>query len=367
MAGLLGIAPEELALIGGLLSGKKGENWGQHFMQLAAAQDAKKRQKMQEEMWQEEMGLKKEDRSMRQQQIAAQQEQQRRQQEQEAQRQQALAQMFQNDPRMQQLAQLDPKMALERSFPKPQMQFAPNGQAVDMSQLQPGGNYAPAEKPDIRFAPNGQVVDMRQVKPGTSFAPPREPKEPSPGQYDAARGVIIDPRTGQAKPVTMPDGSPLAPKDGKGEKPLTEGQAKGSMYLGMMENAEKSIAKIKGFDPTKLTNQTMLALARGDVPVIGKAGNLMAGAAPQQYAQATFQWTEAMLRQLTGAAAPEQEVWRQTRTFWPMPGDSPEVVAQKAQARAAAQEQMKIVAGPGAAQVAKQGGASGGWGIREIK
>jgi hypothetical protein len=55
MAGLLGIAPEELALIGGLLSGKKGENWGQHFMQLAAAQDAKKRREQQEMLMKQQM------------------------------------------------------------------------------------------------------------------------------------------------------------------------------------------------------------------------------------------------------------------------------------------------------------------------
>jgi hypothetical protein len=159
-----------------LLSGKKGENWGQHFMQLAAAQDAKKRQKMQEEMWQEEMGLKKEDRSMRQQQIAAQQEQQRRQQEQESQRQQALAQMFQNDPRMQQLAQLDPKMALERSFPKPQMQFAPNGQAVDMSQLQPGQNFAktPDWKDPEYVATQKAIRAAGAPSVTTNVMPPRE-------------------------------------------------------------------------------------------------------------------------------------------------------------------------------------------------
>jgi hypothetical protein len=55
MAGLLGIAPEELALIGGLLSAKKGDNWGQHFMQLAAAQDAKKRREQQEMLMKQQM------------------------------------------------------------------------------------------------------------------------------------------------------------------------------------------------------------------------------------------------------------------------------------------------------------------------
>jgi hypothetical protein len=55
MAGLLGIAPEELALIGGLLSGKKGDNWGMHFAQLAAAQDAKRRREQQEMLLKQQM------------------------------------------------------------------------------------------------------------------------------------------------------------------------------------------------------------------------------------------------------------------------------------------------------------------------
>lgn len=40
------------------------------------------------------------------------------------------------------------------------------------------------------------------------------------GQYDAERGALIDPRTGQAKPVTM-DGKPLAPKAKSGPMSVT--------------------------------------------------------------------------------------------------------------------------------------------------
>lgn len=40
------------------------------------------------------------------------------------------------------------------------------------------------------------------------------------GQYDAERGVLIDPRTGEAKPVTM-DGRPLAPKAKSGPMSVT--------------------------------------------------------------------------------------------------------------------------------------------------
>lgn len=63
-------------------------------------------------------------------------------------------------------------------------------------------------------------IDLRGAQAGAqkanavqSYAAAREASN-KPGTYDAERGVIVDPRTGQAKPVLM-DGQPLAPKPGK--------------------------------------------------------------------------------------------------------------------------------------------------------
>ncbi len=41
------------------------------------------------------------------------------------------------------------------------------------------------------------------------------------GQYDAERGMLIDPRTGSATPVVGPDGKPLAPKSRSGPMSVT--------------------------------------------------------------------------------------------------------------------------------------------------
>jgi hypothetical protein len=159
--------------------------------------------------------------------------------------------------------------------------------------------------------------------------------------------LAVDPRAGTGRVVTGPDGQPL----NKGQKPLTESQAKGALYLGMMQDSEKAIDALK-FNPATIQNQTLIAFARGDIPKLPKAvQNAFAGTEAQKYTQATFQWSEAMLRQLTGANAPETEVRRNASTYFPMPGDSKEVIAQKNQARKAMQDYIKIIAGHGSEQV----------------
>jgi hypothetical protein len=159
--------------------------------------------------------------------------------------------------------------------------------------------------------------------------------------------LAVDARSGTGRPVMGPDGKPLS----KGGKPLTESQGTASFYLGMMGDAEKALAATK-FDPTSPKNQTYLAFARGDLPKLPKAIQNAAAPAPaQQYAQGMFQWTEAMLRATTGATAPEPEVWRVAKTYFPMPLDKPENIAQKNQARLQMQDYLRIKAGHGAEQV----------------
>jgi hypothetical protein len=64
--------------------------------------------------------------------------------------------------------------------------------------------------------------------------------------------------------------------------------------------------------------------------------------------QAQDQWSEAYLRFKTGAAATEPEVTRNNRTFFPVFGDKPDQIAQKALAREQAERDIGIVAGRGA-------------------
>ena len=126
-------------------------------------------------------------------------------------------------------------------------------------------------------------------------------------------------------------------------KDLTEAQGKASTFQSQMVSASNTVKSLEaaGFDPTSFKSQTAVRLAGG-------AANPLIPVTAQQYKQAQDQWSEAYLRFKTGAAATEQEVLRNNRTFFPVFGDKPEQIAQKAAAREQAEKDIGIAAGRGA-------------------
>jgi len=126
-------------------------------------------------------------------------------------------------------------------------------------------------------------------------------------------------------------------------KDLTEAQGKASTFQSQMVSASNTVKNLEaaGFDPTSFKSQTAVKLAGG-------AANPLIPVTAQQYKQAQDQWSEAYLRFKTGAAATEQEVLRNNRTFFPVFGDKPDQIAQKAAAREQAEKDIGIAAGRGA-------------------
>lgn len=274
------------------------------------------------------------------------------------------------------LAKIDPKDYTPESF-----------QAYVASGMKNPGALVPYRKPQ-----GPEVGQTREVKTGGKVftyewngkewkkiadAPMWKPESgesaPRPQLYDGPNGPVwITPpgRGGSSAtaPVLGPDNQPIPAK--KREQALTESQSRGTLFLGQMRAAEEAIKRLEGkIDPTSLSGQAGIAMAhKGTTSSFGAPLNMLAPKAAQQYNQAQEQWSEAFLRIKTGAASTKEEVIRNIRTFFPQPGDSAEVVAQKNQARATANKQMEILANQGVQQLdAQSGGASGGWGIREIK
>lgn len=147
--------------------------------------------------------------------------------------------------------------------------------------------------------------------------------------------VQINPKTGAIRPLGI--SKPLPPA-----KQLTEGQAKATTYASQMQAASNQIQQIEsgGFSPTGLKEQMQIGLAGGIT-------NIAAPAKAQQYKQAQEQWAESFLRAKTGAAATREEVEMNRKTFFPQPGDSPEVVRQKTLARTQAERDVLNMAGAG--------------------
>jgi hypothetical protein len=167
---------------------------------------------------------------------------------------------------------------------------------------------------------------------------------PSAGQVSEDGTFLIDTRTGRTTPIIGAGGQQIT----GGGKPLTESQGKASAFQSQMVSASNAVNTLEGqgFDPTSFASQTAVKLAGG-------VANPAIPVAAQQYKQAQDQWSEAYLRFKTGAAATEPEVVRNNRTFFPVFGDKPDQIAQKAAAREQAERDIGIAAGRGSMLGAK--------------
>jgi len=117
----------------------------------------------------------------------------------------------------------------------------------------------------------------------------------------------------------------------------TEVQSKSEKFGNRMELAEKNLKGIEG------EGTSVLGKIASGVPL----GEFAQSTAYQKYAQAKSSFIQAMLRDESGAAIGTPEFVRLEKEMFPQPGNPPEVLAQKAEARRVAIEAMKKAAGPG--------------------
>jgi hypothetical protein len=123
----------------------------------------------------------------------------------------------------------------------------------------------------------------------------------------------------------------------------TEGQKLAAGFASRMEAANQILEQLEpaGGLPTELTS-----MAAG-IPFFGGYAQRKAMTSEQQrYKQAADNWIRANLRKESGAAIPPEEMELEYETYFPMPGDGPDVIAQKADARRITTDAMKQNAGP---------------------
>jgi hypothetical protein len=165
-------------------------------------------------------------------------------------------------------------------------------------------------------------------------------KENQKAQYDAARGVLVDTRTGTATAVTGPDGKPLTR-----DKAMTEFQGKSAGFADRAQEADTILGQLHKTGPTGMglvasDRPGAIKSIAESVPLIGSglgaAVNVLPSAlggpnANQQRAeQAQRNFINAILRQESGAAIGAGEFDNATKQYFPQPGDTKEVIAQKA-------------------------------------
>jgi soluble lytic murein transglycosylase-like protein len=127
--------------------------------------------------------------------------------------------------------------------------------------------------------------------------------------------------------TTNPDGS-VSLTQGRqkpGEKPMTEGAARAGGFANRMVEAEKRVEALpKDFNPAGFWNGVA-----SRVP----GGNYALSKDFQLYRQAAEDWIRAKLRKESGAVIGADEMDAEFRQYFPQPGDSKEVIAQKKKSR----------------------------------
>lgn len=121
----------------------------------------------------------------------------------------------------------------------------------------------------------------------------------------------------------------------------TEGERNAAGYLMRMTEASKLIDQFEGSGAATYGTQTAAA-----VPFVGGAiRRAVMTPEQQQYRQAQEDWVRAKLRKESGASIATDEMDREIETYFPMPGEGKEVIAQKRKARATANAAMRQSSG----------------------
>jgi soluble lytic murein transglycosylase-like protein len=124
----------------------------------------------------------------------------------------------------------------------------------------------------------------------------------------------------------------------------SEGERNAAGFYGRMDRAMGILDGLKDYDPTNAHDRVAAnvsdrggisgALAHGQITPTG-----------QKYQQAAMDWVRAKLRKESGAAIGKDEARQEYETYFPVYGDSAQVIEQKRQARVAANQAMRTAAG----------------------
>lgn len=194
-------------------------------------------------------------------------------------------------------------------------------------------------RPTIPFGqPSGSAP------PATGASPPVPAKNTQPSNISVSGANITRIPGGVRVPTNYrlgPDGETVVPIPGGPEDPAVKGfseaQGKANIFGTRAEAAEK-ILQTHG---TALMDPVQLGV--GQIPI---AGNYMVSPEYQQADQAQRDMINAFLRRESGAVISPQEFSNAYRQYIPAPGDSKEVLAQKAANRKAQIDALLVEAGP---------------------
>lgn len=242
-----------------------------------------------------------------------------------------LAQLGQHIPELQQLAG------------KP---FDPDRLHLLASQMDAFGAALAPEKPMTEIGKLNWELDhgkISQAQFDREYARINAPKTPLVQVGYSQPFEVVDPETGKSKLVQQDKAGNLREVQGyapKSEsKPLTDSQANA---LGFGVRAMEADQIAGGLEKNGANVSGGVQRAMSNTPLIGQ---YLTPKDLQQYNQAKQNFITAVLRKESGAAISAGEFTAEDQKYFPQPGDTPEVIKQKARARQTAIKVLETAAG----------------------
>jgi hypothetical protein len=172
-----------------------------------------------------------------------------------------------------------------------------------------------------------------------------------------ARQLVLDEQNKRFQQYLAQQGFDLKKliAENKPEKPITEFQGKNALYGSRaamsdrtLNDLEEKISLVGLATKESLQNTPLIGGA------LGAAANKALSADQQKVEQAQRNFVNAVLRQESGAVISAQEFDNAKKQYFPQPGDSKEVIAQKKANRQMAISGFKRIAGPAWASVEEE-------------
>ena len=227
----------------------------------------------------------------------------------------------------------------------------------------------------VSYSNRGNVKPIDGMRPkAPALVPGRD--IPLPQEVAAQKAEIAGAGKDKWETVESPDGKTYQVNMNTGERKslpkgdqMTEGQANSATYADRVFEVN---AELQNIDPAVMTDSIQHAYS------MSPGGNYLMTPEYQKYTQLKRNFINAVLRKESGAVIGVEEFKSAEAQYFPQPGDSPEVIAQKAKNRATVAQGLARSAGstykPPVLEVSapEPGGntdllSRAGWGIEEVQ
>lgn len=225
----------------------------------------------------------------------------------------------------------------------------------------------------VSYSNRGNVKPIEGMSPkAPALVPGRD--IPLPPEVAVQKAEIAGAGRDKWETVESPDGQTYQVNMNTGERKslpkgdqMTEGQANSATYADRVFEVN---AALESMDPAVMTDTVQHAYS------LSPGGNYLMTPEYQQYEQLKRNFVNAVLRKESGAVISDAEFANAEKQYFPAPGDSPEVIAQKAKNRAVVAQGLARSAGstykPPVLEVSAPGGntellSKAGWGIEEVQ